>query len=146
MLCAAHGSAFSQSLPTPTRTIYKCKINGKLAYSDEPCLGAERLEVEPTRGVNKLSGKERVGADVRHELWRENFAGALHPITGMDARQLDARARRQKLDGQAQGECARMDRLLYRTEEMERTAGPNDKPEVQRDLLVMRKRFRDLRC
>ena len=35
----------------PSRSVYKCNGNGIPIYSDAPCLGAERLEIEPTRGV-----------------------------------------------------------------------------------------------
>jgi hypothetical protein len=51
---------FAQSLPAPSRTVYKCEVGGKVTYSDSPCLGATRIDVEPTRGVSKLSGSQRV--------------------------------------------------------------------------------------
>jgi hypothetical protein len=60
-----------------------------------PCLGAaEKLEVEPTRGVSKLSGSERIGSDVSRERWREGLAEAVRPITGMDAKQFATFGRR----------------------------------------------------
>lgn len=41
-------------LPAQSRTIYRCEVNGKIACTDKPCLGAKRLDVVPTRGVDKL--------------------------------------------------------------------------------------------
>jgi hypothetical protein len=55
---AASAVSFAQTLPTPSRTVFKCNVNGKTTYSDSPCLGAERLEIEPSRGVGKTAGPD----------------------------------------------------------------------------------------
>lgn len=87
LLMAAPGmDAWAQSLPQPSRTVFRCEVEGKVTYSDSPCLGARRIQIEPTRGVSKLSGSERIGNDVRVERHREIMAEALQPLTGMDAR------------------------------------------------------------
>ena len=52
--------AQSIKLDKPTRTVYKCNTDGKVVYSDTPCLGAERIDAEPTRGLDKSSGASRV--------------------------------------------------------------------------------------
>jgi hypothetical protein len=93
----ANGPAWSQNLPPPSPTVYKCELNGRIEYSDNPCLGAARLEIEPTRGLNKSTGREREGRDVRGERRREAFAEAIRPPTGKDAKQLDALSQRMKL-------------------------------------------------
>jgi hypothetical protein len=36
-------------------------------FSDEPCVGARRIDVEPTRGFDKITGRERIGRDVERE-------------------------------------------------------------------------------
>jgi|LakMenEpi03Aug12_release.lakeMendotaPanAssembly.Ray.scaffolds.fasta_scaffold936250_1 hypothetical protein len=53
-------AAQSIKLDKPTRTDYKCNVDGKVAYSDTPCLGAERIDAEPTRGLDKASGASRL--------------------------------------------------------------------------------------
>ena len=63
----------AQRLSPPSRTVFKCEVDGKVTYSDEACLGAKCLDVEPTRGLNKSSGQERVGADVRKERRNEQI-------------------------------------------------------------------------
>jgi hypothetical protein len=108
----------AQNLPPPSRTMYKCKVNGTTTYSDMPCLGAEKLEVEPTRGVSKLSGSERIGSDVSRERWREGLAEAVRPITGMDAKQFAT--------------FGRCNQLALR--------------DIQLRLFRMRQRFHDLHC
>ena len=120
--------------------------NGKTMFSDEPCLGAQKIEVEPTRGVSKMSGTARKGADVQREEHREAFADAIKPLTGMDAKQLDAAGRRQRLEPSARTECAALDRNISSAEAREQAAPPSHRANVQQPLLVDRQRYRRLRC
>ena len=142
------GSALAQSsLPTPSRTVFKCEINGRIMYSDSPCMGAEKLEIEPTRGLNSTSGKKREGKDVRHERLQEGIAEAWRPITGgKDARQLETESRRFKLLPEAQRECRRLDLAIPHAEAQEKGAPKQARSEVQHTLLDLRKRFRELGC
>jgi hypothetical protein len=139
-------SSSAQSLHAPSRTLFKCQVQGKTLYSDSPCLGAEKLEVEPTRGVNKLSGKERIGADVQRELHREMFAEAIRSLTGMNAKQFDVQVRRGNLPWPVQQECRRLDQDLVNTEYEEKHTAQPSLHGVQERLLMMRQRFRALRC
>jgi hypothetical protein len=138
--------ANAQNLPQPSRTVFKCKKDGKIVYSDSPCLGAEKLEVEPSRGLNAASGKERVGPDVQRELRREGMANALKPITGMDAKQFETTGRRMQLSVDAQRECRELDKSIPAAEVAERDAAKEDLSAVQQRLFVLRTRYRELRC
>lgn len=51
LMGCASASALAQTLPPPASSVYKCVVDGKTVYSDEPSLGAARVEVTPTRGV-----------------------------------------------------------------------------------------------
>jgi hypothetical protein len=144
-LCATPIVA-AQTLHAPSRTLFKCQDKGKIIYSDSPCLGAEKLEVEPARGVNKLSGKTRIGADVQNEIHREMFAEAIRPLTGLSAKQFEVEVRRYKLPGAAQQECRRLDQDLAATESEEKQTAQNALRDVQARLFLMRQRFRELRC
>jgi len=144
-LCAAKTIA-AQTLHAPSRTLFKCQDRGKVIYSDSPCLGAEKLEVEPARGVNKLSGKTRIGPDVQNEIYREMMAEAIRPLTGLSAKQFEVEVRRYKLSGTAQQECRRLDQDLVSTEFEEKHTAQNALRDVQARLFVMRQRFRELRC
>lgn len=135
----------AQQLPPPSRTVFKCKHDGKIIYSDSPCLGAEKIDVEPTRGVS-ISGKPKAGADVQRELQREGFANAIKPLTGMDARQFDALGRRLQLPSNVQRECSDLDKRVPALEEEEVHATQADLAGVQQRLFVARKRYRELRC
>jgi hypothetical protein len=138
--------AEAQSLPSPSRTVFKCKKDGKIVYSDSPCLGAEKLDVEPTRGLNAASGKERIGPDVQRELRRETMANGLRPITGLDPKQFETAGRRLHLSGEAQRECRDLDRVIPAVELKESRATGAALPPIQQQLFVLRTRYRELRC
>jgi hypothetical protein len=144
LVCAAQQAT---KLPAPSRTVYKCVDKGKTFYSDDPCPNAEKLEVEPTRGVNKSTGVTREGADVRRENFNDAMAEAVKPLTGgKDAKQLDKAGRRMKLQPEAQLECARLELGITDGEQRERAAQPDERKSVQQGLYEDRRRFRQLRC
>ncbi len=138
--------AFAQKLPDPSRTVYKCEVKGKVTYSDEPCVGAQRLDIEPTRGLNKSSGTERVGPDVRREQQREALAEAVRPLTGVDSKQFDRLGRRTRLSPEAQRACASLDREIPALELREARTVGDERAAVQARLFASRKQFRELRC
>ncbi|MDB5855362.1 MAG: hypothetical protein JWR22_3403 [Herminiimonas sp.] len=138
--------ALAQSLPAPSRTIYKCTINGKASYSDSPCLGAKKIDVEPTRGFSKATGRELVGSDIRREQAHEAFADAVKPLTGLDAKQLDARGRRFTLTAVASRECGRLDQDMATAEAEENRVDRSTLGPAQQRLFKLRQRFRELRC
>jgi len=150
LLAGWAGMTAAQSLSAPSRTMYKCTANKVTSYSDKPCLGAERLTVTPTRGVNKLSGTERIGKDVRAEQHREKWADAFQPITGMTREEYEVYHRRFKLSTAAKQECRQLDPSLLQLEAMEKAADKTvdkaAKATVQRDLFILRHRFTELRC
>lgn len=139
--------AMATGLPPPSRTVYKCEGGGKVHYSDSPCVGAKKVDVTPTRGLNKSSGRELTGADVRRERQSEQFAEGLRPLTGMSHQQLDQFGRRMKLPPEAQRECRMLDGSLTNAEKSERAAqGTPALNAAQVELFKQRKRYRDLGC
>ena len=139
--------SFAQvTLPAPSRTVFKCEAAGKVVYSDSPCLGAQKIDVVPTRGLNKSTGRELVGANVRQEQQREMIATAIQPITGMDVKQFDTFGRRMKLTPEAQKECKQLDIKIPIAEQEEKLSKPEVLAQSQAALLVLRKRFREIKC
>ena len=138
--------SFAQKLPAPSREVYKCEQGGKVVYSDSPCLGAKRIDVEPTRGLDKSSGTERVGTDVRKEKTDEQMADILRPIFGETAEQRAKRHRRAALPAKVRLECRRLDDLIPTAEQSERESKNDDLLAAQMHLLKLRKRYRELRC
>jgi len=138
--------SFAQKLPAPSREVYKCEQSGKVVYSDSPCLGAKRVDVEPTRGLDRSSGTERVGTDVRKERTNEHMAEALSPIFGETAEQRAKRHRRAALLAKAQAECRRLDDQIPLAEETERASKKKDLPAAQAHLLKLRQQYRESKC
>lgn len=112
-------STQAQKLPPTSRTVYKCEDGGRVHYSDAPCLGAKKIDVEPTRGLDKSSGSTRTGSDVAREKNREIFAEAVRPLTGMDSKQIETAGRRQKLSSKAQKDCKWLDEEMSVAEQAE---------------------------
>jgi hypothetical protein len=146
VLLYSYSCAQAQSLPQPSRLIYKCQVGGKISYTDEPCLGAKRLDIEPSRGLSKFSGKEMIGADVQRENYRDLMADAIRPLAGLDRKQYATVSRRVNLSGAAKVECGTLDQSLPQTEAMESAASRDARPAIQRDLLALRKRFNEPHC
>lgn len=140
------GHTRNSTLPAPSRDVYKCNHNGKVVYSDEPCLGAERLAIEPTRGLDKSTGRELSGADVQRERRRESMADAIRPITGIDAKQFETATRRHQLTAEAKAECRALDREIASFEKSERAGSAANPASVQGVLLALRRRHRELGC
>jgi hypothetical protein len=138
--------AEAQKLPAPTREVFRCEANGKVSYSDAPCLGAQKVNVEPTRGLNASSGRERIGADVRREQTSEAIAEAFKPLTGKDAKELATAGKRFQLPAVAQTECKLLDHTLPMAEARERGATQQTLSSRQQELLGLRQRFIALGC
>lgn len=142
-----NAAAQSTPLPQASRTVYKCVVAGKTAYTDDPCVGAQRVNVEPTRGMDKSSGKELTGADVRRERQHEAFAEAVKPITGKTAAQLEVQRKRVYFSAEAKTECQNLDAGIAQNEAQERgSTSVEAKTKVQHDLFTLRKRHREIKC
>ena len=134
------------ALPKASRTVYKCGVAGKVVYTDDPCIGGQLVNVEPTRGMNKSTGRELTGADVRREKQNEVFAEAVKPITGKTPKQMEVQRNRVFFSAQAQAECANLDGDITRHEADEKAVSIASRAPVQRELFALRKRHRELRC
>ncbi|MGH7489524.1 MAG: DUF4124 domain-containing protein, partial [bacterium] len=146
LLCVSLALAQTTTLPAPSRTVYKCTENGKVVYTDDPCIGAKRVDVEPTRGLNKSSGRELTGQDVSRERQREQLAEAVKPLTGLNPQQFEIKRSRIYLAPEVKTECARLDESIAQSEVQERAEPMETRPAIQRQLFALRKRHRDLRC
>jgi len=144
LMCLLPGIA--QKLPPPSRAVYKCEADGKVVYSDSPCLGAKKVDVEPTRGLNKSTGSERVGADVRKERQNEQMAEALKPIFNETPEQRAKRHHRATLKPDARQQCGRLDAQIAARERTEVGATGSELAAAQRLLLDLRTEYRSLQC
>lgn len=138
--------AFPQKSPAPSRDVFRCEEGGKVVYSDNPCLGAQRIHVEPSRGLDSASGRKRTGADVRRENLNAQTAEALRPVFNETAQQQTVRHRRAKLPAPSKSKCARLDARIPQLERAEKSAKGRDLTVLQQELLVARQRYRSIGC
>jgi hypothetical protein len=140
------GLAIAQALPAPSRTVYKCNVAGRVVYSDSPCLGARRVDVTPTQGLDKSSGTERVGTDVQQERHNEAMAEALRPLFAETAEQRAKRHHRASLAPHVRQQCEALDRGILSAEMEEGRTAQAEQQTVQGRLLRMRTQHRKLKC
>ena len=139
-------SGLAQKLPPPSRTVFRCEVAGKVTYSDAPCLGATKVDVEPTRGLNKSTGTERIGADVRKERLNEQLAEAFKPVLNETPEQRAKRHHRARLQPDARQQCGRLDERIAATEMSEKHVTGTALSSTQQQLLDLRNRNRSLGC
>lgn len=140
----AHGQ--SLKLPNPSRTVFKCEVAGKVVYSDGPCLGAKRIDVDPTRGLDRASRRRSVGRDVLRETTREQYVKAVKPLTGLTPDRYAVTVRRTGLSSATKAGGVSLDAGIADAEVIERSASAGARTAVQHDLFKLRKRYRDLGC
>lgn len=129
--------------------IYKCERDGKTTFTDEPCVGAKRIEVQPTQGLDKWSGQSKKGADVRKEEYRRLWDDSMRPLTGpVDHQQMNRRRDRyaKHLTPAEHTECERLDKTMRDLEAQEAAAQADDLNKLQADLFKQRARYRSLKC
>ena len=141
-----HFAVAAGPLPQASRTAFKCERDGKVVYTDAPCEGGQRVETQPTSGLDTSSGKKRIGADVRAEQLNANTAKALEPIFGETAEQRATRHHRAPLQPKSKTRCAELDQAIPREEEAERQARGDALTSVQKHLFKLRGEYRALRC
>ena len=126
--------------------VYKCTVSGKTLYSNEPCVGAQRIDATPPRGFNKSSGQVLKGKDVRQEEIDEMLEKIAQTTLGQEWNQQKAR-KRQFHTSNDKAQCARLDLEIEQLEAMKKANQTSPTlAEVQKALFQKRKTFRDLDC
>jgi len=126
--------------------VYRCETNGKVSYSDAPCVGAKVIDATPTQGMDKMSGQSRKGREVQREEFTTTFDNALRPLHGRSHADMDVMRRRVKLPRDDQAQCANLDNRLSQLESDAAGASGEAKARADVDLYKARKRFFDLKC
>ena len=128
-------------------TVYRCETNGKVSYSDAPCVGAKVIDATPTQGMDKMTRQSRKGGrDVQREEFDVAFDSALRPLHGRSHADMDVVRRRVKLSTHEQAQCANLDNRLPSLEADAGRAAGEAKARVEVDLYKARKQFFDLKC
>jgi hypothetical protein len=126
--------------------VYRCETNGKVSYSDAPCVGAKVIDATPTQGMDKMTGQSRKGRDVQREEFNTAFDNAFRPLHGRSHADMNVMRRRVKLPAGDQAQCANLDNRLSELETGAAKASGEAKARADFDLYTARKRFFDLKC
>lgn len=128
--------------------VYKCDQNGKTVYGDAPCLGAKRVNVTPTQGADKWTGKSKKGEDVRTDEFQTAMSKALKPLLGETPEQYKTRHRRTQagLTMRDMNRCTALDRQLQALEQTERDATGERLESTQKQLLQVRQQYYGMKC
>lgn len=129
------GALGAHAVGDPT---YKCVTQGKVTYSDEPCVGAKIIDTTPTQGLDKTSGQSRKGPDVQRAETQKQMGKAMEQITGRTPEQRDRAIKRINLSLKDRLECESLDIGITRLSK------PTPAEEVE--LYNQRKRYKDLKC
>jgi len=135
-LFLAYSLPVAAQLPKPASVVYRCEVEGRVVYTDEPCVAGKVVDATPNSGVDRLSGRKRVGADVRREQFHRQLGDALRPL-GSSPEKFSVDVRRAELTSEARHACSVLDREIPRLEKN----GASDQ-----EVYQARKRYRDLRC
>ena len=139
VLLSASGFAYAEA-------VYKCTDNGKVSYSNEPCLGAQRVDTMATRGLDKMSGVQRSGTDVQAEKHNETMERAVQSVIGKNYRRERA-IKRQYHTAFDKLQCERLDGQIEALEKEESFIKNKVQLEIlQAELFQRRKAFKDLDC
>lgn len=145
--CLISGLIVIATLPAAAqRPVYRCETNGKVSYSDVPCVGAKVIDATPTQGMDKMTGQSRKGRDVQREEFNTTFDNAFRPLHGRSHAEMDVMRRRVKLPSADQAQCASLDNRLPQLESDAARASGEAKARSDFDLYTARKRFFDLKC
>ena len=138
---------FISSLCAATQpTVYRCETGGKINYSDAPCVGGKVVDVTPTQGVDKMTGRSLKGDDVRNEERRSMFDKITRPMHGLSHGEMDVLRRRQKLSTADQAQCVSLDFQVPALEAQAVRAIGSAKGHADVQLYQARRRFFNLKC
>lgn len=127
--------------------VYRCDTNGKVSYSDSPCVGAKIIDATPTQGADRMGGTSRKGREVQRDEYTTVLDNATRPLHGRSHDEMNVLRRRGTLPGQAQQACARLDGDLPALEAASSGGASGEaKARADVDLYKARKRFFDLKC
>lgn len=137
----------AMALPVAAETkVYRCDTNGKVAYSDAPCVGAKVIDATPTQGADRMAGGSRKGREVQRDEYTTVLDNAMRPLHGMSHDEMNVVRKRFSLPGRTQQACARLDNDLPTLEASSGSASGEAKARADVDLYKARKRFFDLKC
>ncbi len=127
-------------------TVYRCETGGKINYAEAPCVGGKVVDVTPTQGADRMTGRSRKGSDVQREEYRTLLDDATRPLHGLSHGEMDVIRRRQKLSREDQAQCESLDRQVTALEIQAAKVAGGAKGQADVELYQARRRAFNLKC
>lgn len=144
--CIAMGMSGTWALDK-TEKVYRCEKNGRVEYTESPCLDAKEVDVTPTKGAETYPSANLKSQPLQRERTREQVIEGIRPITGMDQQAFKKYERRAKLTQDARNSCAALDKKIPEQEAKERIAQDGKSQATAADkLFTMRNQYKSLKC
>jgi hypothetical protein len=145
---ALPAQAQSQNLPSSPRTVFKCESDGQTVYTDQPCLGTQKLETLRLHAVSAPAMREATDARDARGPYRESAgAGWRNPGAAAEGKPAVTYERvTRQLAHTPQAECPHLSQRIALVEAEEQNASSRTIQAIQERLSIQRKRYRELGC
>lgn len=141
-LCVALGLPYT----VMAQQVYRCEVNGKVSYSNEPCQGAKVVNTTPAQSSDRTSGQQRKDMDALKAELERNNATKTRALTAKAPEDPEVARRRENLTPLAKHSCSLLDQSLPQLRENAAHGTPENKEKADIQLYKARKAFQDLRC
>lgn len=141
-LCVALGLPYT----VMAQQVYRCEVNGKVSYSNEPCQGAKVVNTTPAQSSDRTSGQQRKDMDALKAELERNNATKTRVLTAKAPEDPEVAKRRENLTPLAKHNCSLLDQSLPQLRENAAHGTPENKEKADIQLYKARKAFQDLRC
>lgn len=137
------------------KPVYRCTDQGRVSYSDAPCLGAIAIDATPTQGMDMSSGKSLKGKEVRAKEFSEALRGgigegtrALHGMSRDEFIKTTDMKGRERMSLREQTQCSLLERQIPEAELAVLSTATNSAERGSADVTLykLRKQYFDLKC
>ena len=142
LLCVALGLPYT----VMAQQVYRCEVNGKVSYSNEPCQGAKVVNTTPAQSSDRTSGQQRKDMDALKAELERNNATKTRALAAKTPEDPEVAKRRENLTPLAKHSCSLLDQSLPQLRENAAHGTPENKEKADIQLYKARKAFQDLRC
>ena len=142
LLCVALGLPYTVT----AQQVYRCEVNGKVSYSNEPCQDAKLVKTPPAQSSDKTPAQHQKDMDALKAELERNNATKTRALAAKAPEDPEVAKRRENLTPLAKHSCSLLDQSLPQLRENAAHGTPENKEKAEVQLYKARKAFQDLRC
>lgn len=142
LFCVALGLPYT----VMAQQVYRCEVNGKVSYSNEPCQGAKLVKNPPAQSSDRTPAQHQKDIDTLKAELERNNATKTRALAAKAPEDPEVAKRRENLTPLAKHSCSLLDQSLPQLRENAAHGTPENKEKAEVQLYKARKAFQDLRC